>query len=1120
MAGAALSQEELGQKLLAALAALYAPSSSQATRRAANEWLSNFRFTEEAWMISHALLARGRTTTPGATADADNTEALFFAAQTLHIKLRHDFDQLPPQSLPDLQKSIIDHVYRFSSGPRNVLTKLCLALAAFAVRTHSSELWGASRDVVATLVATFTKSGNPDHLICLLELLHVLLAEADDDRLDVDRDVRRAFMHTVRSSAAHVLKFLSQALTQSGNNAKVHEGIFRCLSSWVFWGDISSSTLMSAAPQLVSATFTALAAPHLFDVAVDAALELTRTYDDFRLHGPVCNVLVPGVMAQAPRLRDAIARGDDRTVTGLTRLVVELGFSYMDLIVGDADINQEEVVAAVLQSTLSPDADVARMTLPFWGNLSRKLRETEDEEYGMNGGRPLPPQQSLALRRKAQFQPMVQRLAQACVKRCVLSDELFAASVDAVSSSGSSGSGGAVSREARSATGERIDFRVGFAYCFKEDCVDLLGFAPCMDLAVAAVRSAWSSVTQATGNADQADNAWRMLEGSLFAASALLGAPGAHIEQYASLQSLRDLIALIPRLCTDTSIYAAGYAAANVDGTGMRRARAVNLIITRACIGFLFDETAPRRVDLCRWFRANSGANANLLGPLLQVVFNTLLPSELARMLAADIPAIAAPALRSVCAECPRSVPSDALYRFYATVLSSAGNGAVAASGQGAVASVRNLPKNMLKTLIEAISSVVNKLPGRQARIEGFGRLLTPLATTLQAVLAQLQLQQRANGTTLSVDDRNVVATTLDCIHMVIRHVDVSSNPDQLGNMPPAPPGEEHPIIAALRQLWPMFDQVLSLASADAVVVEKLFAVNKHVIRRVGPHAAQTVLSPILSHAMQVYANHASSPAIYMLRVCISDLAHTSPDAAAKLVQAFTQLVEVTCSKYLINLKQMRDQPDVVDDFFLLCNRVIKSKSPAVASCFTNPEILGRCVHLGAMGLLQDHPDALASVLTFFERLLYSAKDGGGSSPRRAAIMNCMMQVGGLFMENLVVGVAGETPRRYVSHGDITLSHVVFELGTFDLNVLTQLLKYALGKLDVSYASDVEKQRFGANLLQTFTTVQPAKSASHTRRTVEIAVADFSKLARGNREKARRKEMARRKSTEARQRTT
>ena len=97
---------------------------------------------------------------------------------------------------------------------------------------------------------------------------------------------------------------------------------------------------------------------------------------------------------------------------------------------------------------------------------------------------------------------------------------------------------------------------------------------------------------------------------------------------------------------------------------------------------------------------------------------------------------------------------------------------------------------------------------------------------------------------------------------------------------------------------------------------------------------------------------------------------------------------------------------------------------------------------------------------------------------------------------------------------------MVFELGTFDLNVLTQLLKYALGKLDVSYASDVEKQRFGANLLQTFTTVQPAKSASHTRRTVEIAVSDFSKLARGNREKARRKEMARRKSTEARQRTT
>jgi hypothetical protein len=1036
----------------------------------------------------------------------------------LHIKLRHDFDQLPRQSLPDLQQSIVAHVYRFSAGPRNVLTKLCLALAAFAVRTHASELWGAGRDVVATLVATFTKSGTPEHLVCLLELLHVLLAEADDDRLDVDRDVRRAFMHTVRASSARVLEFLAQTLAQSGNNAKVHEGIFRCLASWVFWGDISCATLMGAAPQLVSATFTALAAPHLFDVAVDAALELTRTYDDFRLHGPVCTVLVPGVMAQAPRLRDAIARGDDRTVTGLTRLVVELGFSYMDLIVGDAEINQGEVVATVLQSTLSPDTEVARMTLPFWGNLSRKLREAEDVEYGMNGGRPLPSQQSVAARRKAQFQPMVQQLAQACVQRCVLSDDLFEASVDAAQSRGG---GGAVPREARSATGERIDHRVGFAYCFKEDCVDLLGFAPCMDLAVAAVRSAWSTVARASGNAGQADNAWRLVEGALFAASALLGAPGTHIEEYSSLQSLRDLVALIPRLCTDTAIYTAGYGQA-MGG----RARAVNLLVTRTCIGFLFDETAPRRADLCRWFRANSGANANLLGPLLQVVFNALLPSELSCMLAADIPTIAAPALRSVCAECPRSVPSDALYRFYAAVLSAGevgGTAAAAAPGQGAVAAIRNLPKNMLKTLIEAISSVVNKQTDRQARIAGFGRLLTPLATTLQAVLNQLKARPGANSTPLSADNRNVVATTLDCMHMVIRHVDVSTNQNQHGNAPTAPPGAEHPIITALRQLWPMFDQVLSLASADAVVVEKLFAVNKHVIRRVGPHAAQTVLSPILGHAMQVYARQASSPAIYMLRVCISDLAHTSPDAAAKLVQAFRQLVEITCSKYLMNLKQMREQPDVVDDFFLLCNRVLKSKSPAVVACFADPEILGRCVHLGAMGLLQDHSDALVSVLTFFERLLYSTKDsggGGGASARRAAIMNCMMQVGGIFMENLVLGVAGETPRRYVAHGDITLSHVVFELGAFDLNVLTQLLKYALGKLDVSYASDVEKQTFGANLLQTFSNAQPVavKSASHMRRGVENVVGDFSKLARGNREKARRKEMARKKSIEARQR--
>ena len=154
-----LSQEELGQKLLSACNVLYSPNSNSKARKAADEWLNNFRCTSEAWEISHHLLSQGSNAGIG-------QEVLFFAAQTLHTKIRSDFEQLPTTSHGQLCQSIIQHVCSFSAGPRNVLTKLCLALSALAIRTHSSDLWvrGNQRDVIGTLIDTFVSRGDPQSI--------------------------------------------------------------------------------------------------------------------------------------------------------------------------------------------------------------------------------------------------------------------------------------------------------------------------------------------------------------------------------------------------------------------------------------------------------------------------------------------------------------------------------------------------------------------------------------------------------------------------------------------------------------------------------------------------------------------------------------------------------------------------------------------------------------------------------------------------------------------------------------------------------------------------------------------------------------------------------------------
>ena len=65
--------------------------------------------------------------------------------------------------------------------------------------------------------------------------------------------------------------------------------------------------LISTASSLIEATFEILNMPHLFDVGVDACLELIRTYWDSSVPGnvPIIHLVVPAVMNQVEHLKKA-----------------------------------------------------------------------------------------------------------------------------------------------------------------------------------------------------------------------------------------------------------------------------------------------------------------------------------------------------------------------------------------------------------------------------------------------------------------------------------------------------------------------------------------------------------------------------------------------------------------------------------------------------------------------------------------------------------------------------------------------------------------------------------------------------------------------------------------------
>ncbi|KAM3292355.1 hypothetical protein ACQJBY_036291 [Aegilops geniculata] len=236
---------DLQAQLAAAVHALNHASHPSA-RLAANQWLLGLQRSPHAWALAVSLLASADHPSPSA-------DLLFFAAQMLRRKI-----QSPDYSLPDNAAQLLDALLvaarRFCLAPPRLLTQICLALAALALRAEGG---------VDGLFARMPHLPDP----ALLELLTVLPEEvAQDESGDsgVDSATRCRFTRELLMHAPAVLEFL---LAQSekpaaADGVPLHERnhrILRCLLSWVRAGCFSGAPASAlAAHPLLTFAFNSL----------------------------------------------------------------------------------------------------------------------------------------------------------------------------------------------------------------------------------------------------------------------------------------------------------------------------------------------------------------------------------------------------------------------------------------------------------------------------------------------------------------------------------------------------------------------------------------------------------------------------------------------------------------------------------------------------------------------------------------------------------------------------------------------------------------------------------------------------------------------------------------------
>jgi transportin-3 len=215
---------ELQARLAAAVHALNHDANPSA-RLAANQWLLALQRSPQGWAVAPALLAAPDPPPPA--------DLLFFAAQMLRRKIQSPGPALPGAAglAPQLLDALLLAARRFCAAPapRQLLTQICLALSALALRAEGG---------VDGLFARMPHLPAP----AVLELLTVLPEEAAQDQAGdtgVDAAARCRFTRELLAHAPAVLDFLhsqSEKVPADDDGVPLHERnrrILRCLLSWV-----------------------------------------------------------------------------------------------------------------------------------------------------------------------------------------------------------------------------------------------------------------------------------------------------------------------------------------------------------------------------------------------------------------------------------------------------------------------------------------------------------------------------------------------------------------------------------------------------------------------------------------------------------------------------------------------------------------------------------------------------------------------------------------------------------------------------------------------------------------------------------------------------------------------
>ncbi|XP_030630632.1 importin-13 [Chanos chanos] len=346
----------------------YDPDMAQ--KNMAQKWLTQAQASPQAWHFCWALLGPDKV-----------PEIQFFGASTLHTKISRHWADLPAEQHESLRSQLIAKVGHFSSGPKMVLTRLCVALASLVLQTIPDTWPNALSDLLRTFQTGegITGANGQARCVALLELFAVLPEELQSSRIPAGR--RAQLRSTLAGQWSSVCPLLRQLLRQTDSPCQVKERVLRCLASWLLL-DVA----LGESEGLLEDSFATLTEPELFDTAVETIVSAISQPDCQRFTGSLLK-MVPQILGLQDQLRKAVEAGDMETSHGICRIAVALGETHCRTLLEQVDHWQafQALVNMILSCTGIPghypvDETSSSLTLTFWYTLQDDIMSLDMEK--------------------------------------------------------------------------------------------------------------------------------------------------------------------------------------------------------------------------------------------------------------------------------------------------------------------------------------------------------------------------------------------------------------------------------------------------------------------------------------------------------------------------------------------------------------------------------------------------------------------------------------------------------------------------------------------------------------------------------------------------------------------